>query len=286
MAPQLAPTRLHYMLDSSFKAYTGGGHGAPMTPHLTHFVRRLATLVGALPKAASTLHSYMLRPRCLPKALNRLHANSLQAYSHPTGILRRSVLAWGSKLLRRYYKFHVAISARIKPQWGLGEPTMAPKAQPKQVHVLSVSEDGAITIPAGTEFTIHPARGLSQGGIIVDKGLSNPDPETGEQFKLGSKFWRASGTIQLGELLQEVAIHIPMFTSEGKAIRRPNAGQMIRLPEGTKYWKSSGSRWELYAGKEHPMEKYNIDPASYSPRYNPPTVQAQAPMAEADIQWS
>ena len=89
MAPQLAPTRLQYMLDSSFKPLMGGGHGASMTTHPTNFVRDSHPLVGALSKAANTLHAYMLRPRCLPKALNKLHANTLQVHAHPTGILRR-----------------------------------------------------------------------------------------------------------------------------------------------------------------------------------------------------
>ena len=149
---------------------------------------------------------------------------------------------------------------------------MAPKAQAKVTHIISVTEDGTITIPAGTEFTIHPAQGLSQGGVIPDKGLSYPDPTTGEQFELGKKYWRASGTIQLGGILQEVAIHIPMFNKKGVPTKTPRPGQILPLPEGTKYWKSAGSRWELYYEDKHPAVVYNIDPASYSPRYNRPVV--------------
>ena len=94
MAPQLAPTRLHYMLKFHSREVTSSGHGAPMTPHPTHFVRRLATLVGALtmphppptgytPQATQLTGSMptrsMHKPRSQPSALTAY----MEADMHP-----------------------------------------------------------------------------------------------------------------------------------------------------------------------------------------------------------
>lgn len=156
---------------------------------------------------------------------------------------------------------------------GTGEPFMATRV--KTVNIVSVTPDGLVTIPEGLVFTIHPRYGRSLGGVIEDKGLSFPDPETGKQFALGSKFWRASGTIQMGAIKQEVGIHMPMFDANNERRATPIAGAELKLPENTHFWKTSGSRWELYVGDQHPAEKYNIDPASYGNRYaRPDEVQA------------